>query len=78
MLTRPRNRSSERQAGDVAAGDEQDAANRPEDREEHRPRGAHNLINQRHGVDTPASVRVRPTLLLEPRQAIELRVCLLD
>ena len=78
MLTRPRNRSSERQTGDVAAGDEQDAANRPEDREEDRPRGADDVVDQRRGVDAPARVRVRPSLLLESCQAIELRVCLLD
>ncbi len=78
VFTRPRDRPSEREAGDVAAGDEEDTGNRAEDGQQHGPGTADDVVDQGTGSRAPASVRVRELLLVESGQAIQFSVRLLD
>ena len=77
VLAGSRDRSAERQAGDVAAGNEQDAGNGAEDREQHRPRRADDLVDERRHRRPPAGVGIRKALGLQLRQPVELGVRLL-
>jgi hypothetical protein len=73
-----RERSAERQAGNVPAGNQQHAGHAAEHGEQHGARGADDIVHERRRGCPPAGVSIRPSPFVVARLPFKVRVGLLE